>query len=136
MKWGCTALPRWVRLGALRRIPLLQLWLCALLSFQQPSVLVQPGLWQRSTQGLEVEDPPRPVLAEKAELPGLRSGCQERWTAGAARRWRLEPRHESRRASRVAVAPPSHETHTAVARWRAALLPPRVPPDDEQRMGG
>jgi hypothetical protein len=133
---GCTALPGWVRLDALRQIPFLQLLLCALLSFQQPSVLVQAGLWQRCSQGLEVEDSPRPTLAEKAELPGLRSGCQLRWTAGAARRWRLEPRRESRSESRVATAPPSHETHTAVARWRAALMPPRVPPDDEQRIGG
>jgi hypothetical protein len=136
MKWGCTALPRWVRLEALRRIPLLQLWLCVLLSFQQPSVLVQAGLWQRCSQGLEVEDPPRPTLAERAELPGLRSGGLERWTAAAARRWWMEPRQEPRRRSRVAAVPPSHETHTAVARWREALMPPRVPPDDEQRMRG
>ncbi|MFY0576521.1 hypothetical protein ACN28S_21175 [Cystobacter fuscus] len=120
----------------MRRIPFLQFLLCALLSLQQPSVLVQAGFWQRGTQGLEVEDPPRPTLAEKAELPGLRSGCQLRWSAGAARRWRLEPRYESRSENRVAAAPPSHETHTAVARWRAALMPPRVPPDDEQRIGG
>ncbi|WP_043434262.1 hypothetical protein [Cystobacter fuscus] len=120
----------------MRRIPFLQLLLCALLSLQQPSVLVQAGLWQRCTQGLEVEDTPRPTLAEKAELPGLRSGCQPRWTAGAARRWRLEPRRESRSRNRVAVAPRSAGTHTAVARWRAALMPPRVPPDDEQCIRG
>ncbi|OJH35679.1 hypothetical protein [Cystobacter ferrugineus] len=119
----------------MRRIPFLQLWLCALLSLQQPSVLVQAGLWQRCTQALEVEDPPRPTLVEKAELPGLRSGSLERWTAAAARRWRMQPRHEPRPARRVAAVLPSHETHTALARWRAALMPPRVPPDDEQRMG-
>ncbi|WNG17163.1 hypothetical protein [Cystobacter fuscus] len=120
----------------MRRLPLIQLLLCALLALQQPSVLVQAGFWQRCSQGLEVEDPPRPTLAEKAELPGLRSGCQPRWTSGAARRWRLEPRHEPRSERRVAAVPPSHETHTAVARWRAALMPPRVPPDDEQRIRG
>ncbi|ATB39208.1 hypothetical protein CYFUS_004649 [Cystobacter fuscus] len=135
MNWGCAASPRWVRLEPLR-LPFLQLLLCALLSLQQPSVLVQAGFWQRCAQGLEVEDSPRPTLAERAELPGLRSGCQMRWSAGAARRWRLEPRHESRPESRVAAALPSHETHIAVARWRAALMPPRVPPDDEQRIGG
>lgn len=136
MNWGCTALPRWVRLGTLRRIPFLQLLLCALLSLQQPSVLVQAGLWQQCTQALEIEDPPRPTLVEKAELPGLRSGSQLRWTAGASRRWRLEPRYESQSGSRVAAAPPAHGTHIAVERWRAALMPPRVPPDDEQRIGG
>jgi len=119
-----------------RWIPFFHLWLCALLSLQQPSVLVQTGARLQGVPVGEVQDGPAAGPVEETELPGLNSGTRPRFKATAPRRWRTQRVRPVLPASQAATAPAPHGGSPALAHWRAAQLPPRVPPEDEQRTRG
>lgn len=95
------------------------------------------GTWLRGAAQVDVEDTAPTSWSEEAKLPGLRSGSRHRLKAEAARQWKRDvPRFPVLEDGQAGFVPVPIERGLAAWHWRAALLPPRVPPDDEQRGRG
>ena len=117
-------------MGAVRWILILNLLLSGLLALQQPSVLVRSGQWilaspmldaQRGSGGQAVE--------EEEELHAVH--VTERVRRKALLPWRPDssPPAEPMRSSEARLSPRGCDS--AGAHWRAVLLPPRSPLEDE-----
>jgi hypothetical protein len=116
-----------VVIRAALRWPLLQLWLCALLLVQQPSLLVRSGQWlkatatatadaQRSSSGQIPEE-------EEEKIAGL--SAESRFALRVrALRLREAPSVPVRPARREESSPAPRSCDIAQAHWRAALILP------------
>ncbi|MET0404139.1 MAG: hypothetical protein ABW123_17135 [Cystobacter sp.] len=115
----------------MRWLPVFNLWLCALLSLQQPSVLVRTGAWIQAQSRMDAQDPPVTQILEEEKLTGLRTSGPARLKARVVKPWRQAPEAVRFASARVAVFPLPVVSDFAWQHWRAALLPPRVPLSDE-----